>query len=246
MRNSVVSVIIPTFNSQNTILECVNSVLDQTYEDVDILLVDDGSTDLTVSIVKAIPDSRINVQELNQNYGVAYARNVALRKVRSRYVAFIDSDDTWLPDKLSKQIRFLNENSLDFCCSGYFQISKKHLRQISPPRQINLRNTLFCNPVGMLTLMMDYDRCGRPLVPLLKMRNDWALLISILKNGSKGAGMIEPLGRLRINGDSLTGNKLKAIYSTFVFFRRFRKFNFFVSLVLTVFQPIISVLRKRL
>lgn len=240
----VVSVIIPTFNSQNTVEECVLSVLGQTYSNIEVFVIDDGSTDLTVQVLKKISDCRLHIQELGRNYGVAYARNVGLRKVRSRYVAFIDADDTWFPEKLSKQLRFLKENSLDFCCSGYLRISKSGASLVSPPCQIDLRTSLFYNPVGMLTLIMDYDRCGRPLVPLLKMRNDWALLVLLLQKGAKGAGMTEPLGMLRISRGSLTGNKFKAIYFTFVFFWRYREFNFLTSLVLSFFQPIISVLRR--
>lgn len=106
----MISVIIPTFNRADTILRSVNSVLDQTYKDMELLIIDDGSTDNTKELIEQIEDSRIRYIYLGTNSGASNARNVGARHARGEWIAFQDSDDAWKPDKLSKQIAYASEH----------------------------------------------------------------------------------------------------------------------------------------
>ncbi len=115
--NSLISVIIPTYNREKTILKSINSVLGQTYKNIEIIIVDDGSSDNTENIIENINDERVKYYKLNGNYGACYARNYGVKKCSGDYIAFQDSDDEFLSDKLSFQIKNLikNDSDLDFC-----------------------------------------------------------------------------------------------------------------------------------
>ena len=113
----LVSVIIPAYNREKTIEKAVQSVLDQTYKDIEVIVVDDGSTDATVSVVKDIGDKRVKCISLDKNSGACRARNKGIEKARGRYIAFQDSDDIWKSEKLEKQIAILKSKPADltFC-----------------------------------------------------------------------------------------------------------------------------------
>ena len=112
----LVSVITPAFNSGRFIAETINSVLSQTYQNWELIIVDDGSTDETVRIVKSFQekDNRIKLFENESNKGSAFSRNLALRNAKGKWIAFLDSDDIWHPEKLEKQIKFMTENNCHF------------------------------------------------------------------------------------------------------------------------------------
>lgn len=113
-----ISVIIPTYNRANLIERAVGSVLRQTYDNLEIILVDDGSQDNTEAVVKAIGDGRIVYKKLKDNHGAAYARNAGVEYAEGRVIAFQDSDDAWRPQKLEKQMAYWKEHqefSMIYC-----------------------------------------------------------------------------------------------------------------------------------
>ena len=99
-----ISVIIPVYNREKTIVNCVNSILNQTYLPKEIIIVDDGSTDNTIVTIESIKKSIIKVIALNKNKGAQYARNIGIKNSKSKWITFLDSDDTWIKNKLEKQI----------------------------------------------------------------------------------------------------------------------------------------------
>lgn len=113
MNEDLVSVIMPAFNSERYIVESIESILNQTYRNIELLITDDGSEDNTISIIKsyAQKDSRVKAFFLNGNTGAGSARNNSIKHAKGRYIAFCDSDDVWLPEKLEKQIRFMQEKN---------------------------------------------------------------------------------------------------------------------------------------
>ena len=111
--NSLISIIIPTYNRSHTLIPSVDSVLHQTYKNIELIIIDDCSTDDTESVVKSIGDSRIIYFKLNKNSGACVARNKGIELAKGEYIAFNDSDDIWLPEKLEKQLKFLDEQKAD-------------------------------------------------------------------------------------------------------------------------------------
>lgn len=109
----MISVIIPSYNRASTLPMAINSVLGQTYRDIELILVDDGSTDGTEDLIRSIRDSRLRYIKLEKNGGACRARNIGIDAARGEYIAFQDSDDRWHPDKLERQLRFLQENGVD-------------------------------------------------------------------------------------------------------------------------------------
>jgi teichuronic acid biosynthesis glycosyltransferase TuaG len=121
----LVSVIMPTYNCAPYIVETIRSVQSQTYENWEIIIVDDCSTDNTESIVESINDKRIRYFKNSKNSGAAVSRNFALREAKGRWIAFLDSDDLWAPTKLEHQLRFMVENNYAFSYHNYSEIDEQ-------------------------------------------------------------------------------------------------------------------------
>jgi len=245
----VCSVIIPTCNSSKTIIKTLDSVFSQTFQDFEVIVVDDGSTDCTVSLVnRSISDSRIQVFPLQENKGVAYARNVGISKAKGRFIAFLDSDDLWLNDKLSKQILSFDGNCVGFVCSSYYirEINKSNIEKIvSPPIRLNSNSGDWYNPVGFLTLVYDTHVCGKVYLPEIKTRSDWGLVVALLKRGVEGLGISDPLAILQLRKNSLTANKIFAAHGTYIFGRVVLERSIFVSIALVAVQLTISFFRRK-
>ena len=140
-RNRLVSVIMPTYNAGKYLADSISSILDQTYLDLELLITDDGSTDpVTLDILHKIEekDSRVDVLYLDHNHGAGYARNKSIERAKGRYIAFCDSDDRWTPDKLEKQIAFMNQKQCALSCASYiifnFDEQKSVGINIAPPK----------------------------------------------------------------------------------------------------------------
>ena len=132
MRDGLVSIITPTFNSANFIEETIKSVLSQTYPNWEMIIVDDCSGDDTEEIVSQYvrEDTRIKYIRLEKNSGAAVARNKAMREAEGEYMAFLDSDDIWTAEKLSEQLSFMQEHNVSFSCTDYEQISESGEKQV--------------------------------------------------------------------------------------------------------------------
>ena len=129
LENALVSVVVPTYNRESTIVRSINSILEQTYQNLECIIVDDGSSDHTKDVVSQIEDSRVRYIKLNQNRGPSVARNVGIRESRGDYIAFNDSDDLWLPDKLEIQMAKLEaeaEAGMIYCSYLYRKDGKEY------------------------------------------------------------------------------------------------------------------------
>lgn len=185
MMDELVSIIMPAHNSSATIERSINSVINQTYEKWELLISDDFSTDNTVKIVKAIQqnESRIRLISSNINNGAAVTRNNAIRLAKGRYIAFLDSDDTWEERKLELQISFMKANSYDFTYTHYF-VYKPNGRLVPyrPRSKVSYRQCLFHNPIGCLTAIYDVERLGKIYMPEQAFkREDYATWLDILR-----------------------------------------------------------------
>ena len=163
---ALVSIITPAYNSAKFIAETIQSVQNQTYENWEMLIVDDGSTDKTEAIVLSFvnKDKRIQFHKLKQNSGAGVARNTAIEKVNGNYIAFLDSDDLWKPEKLQKQLLFMEANNLHLTFSFYDQINEEGNllnKTITSPSIISYRMLFYCNWIGNLTGIYSVDYFGK-------------------------------------------------------------------------------------
>lgn len=234
--NSLVSIVMPTYNSEKTIVDSINSVINQTYKNWELLVVDDISTDKTVDIVKsfALKDSRIKLYILNIKGGASIARNVAIDKSKGRYISFLDSDDMWLPEKLSSQIKFMEENNYVLTYSNYISKSKVGEKIIKSPKSINYIRMCISNPIGCLTVIYDCYAVGKIQIPKIEKRNDYALWLIILKKGYKGFLFDEVLGIYRDHNGVSSGSGLSKVKYHFKLFNKVLNYNILFSTVLTL------------
>ena len=182
--NDLVSIITPSYNTARFLRETIECVLAQTYTNWEMLIVDDCSTDDTDDVVASFPEARIRYFKNERNSGAAFSRNFALRQARGRWIAFLDSDDLWTPDKLEKQIRFMEENGCAFSYTNYEEMDEEgnrlHVLWTGPKKIGKLRMRLF-NFMGCLTVMYDSGVVGLLQIADLKKRNDYAMWIQASK-----------------------------------------------------------------
>lgn len=237
--NDLVSIITPTFNTEKYIRETLQSVLNQTYQNWEMILVDDASTDLTVSIIEefAQKDSRIKYFKLPKNSGNGFARNVALEKATGKYIAYLDADDLWFSSKLEKQIQFLKTNNLPFTFSFYDCIDDDGndlKRRVEAPVPLTYKQLFFCNYVGNLTAIYDADFFGKIKLESSQKRQDWRLWLTILKQIKTAQTVPESLAFYRIRKDSISSSKFKLIKHNFGVYREFHGYNFLSSVLLMI------------
>lgn len=230
----LISVITPSYHSARFIRETIESVLAQTYTNWEMIIVDDCSTDDTVEIVKEYTerDQRIRLFQLKQNSGTAVARNLAIDMSRGRYLAFLDSDDQWLPKKLEKQLHFMRERQIAFSFTQYRNIdeSGKTGSIVSIPNHVNYEQSLKQNVIGCLTVMLDRKLIGSVKMVNIRSRQDYALWLSLLKKGHLAYGLQEVLAKYRNVENSLSSNKIKVARQNWKVYREIEKLSLTKSL----------------
>lgn len=210
-----VSIITPAYNAALLISHAIESVQAQTFTDWEMLIVDDCSTDNTCDIVEhyALSDPRIHLIRQSENGGPAKARNTALKAASGRYIAFLDSDDLWLPEKLERQLVFMAEKDAAISYTLYrrFTDNKDQPgRVISLPESFNYLQLLKNTGIACLTVMIDTKITG-PLEMQFVRHEDYALWLELLKRGLVAQGLMEDLARYRIAKTSVSGNKLRSV-----------------------------------
>ena len=174
----------PSYNTGKFIQETINSVKNQTYNNWELIIVDDGSTDNTDEVVRAIKDDRIKYIKNKVNKGAAISRNIALREAKGKWIAFLDSDDLWKEDKLEKQIKFMEDNNYYFSYTNYIEIDENsnfNGRKITGPQKITRIGMFnYCWP-GCLTVMYDSKRIGLIQIEDIKKNNDYAMWLKVCK-----------------------------------------------------------------
>lgn len=185
--NDLVSVIMPSYNTAKYIADSIRSVLAQTYHDWELLIVDDCSTDETDAVVASFDDPRIRYFKNEKNSGAAVSRNRALREAKGKWIAFLDSDDLWMPDKLEKQIGFMKERQVSFSYTRYEEIDSDGNQtgvMVSGPKRITKRGmNRFCWP-GCLTVMYDAETVGLVQIADIKKNNDYAMWLKVCRKAN--------------------------------------------------------------
>ena len=224
----LVSIITPSYNALKFIPTTIESVLYQTYQHWEMIIVDDVSSDNSNDVIADYmnKDSRIRLIKLEKNSGPAIARNHAIKEAKGRYIAFLDSDDLWHPDKLFKQISFMHLNDVALSYSGYFRIEEKNekvIDQIHVPVRVDYNELLKQNIIGCLTAIYDTHHIGKIYMPDILRRQDFGLWLKILKKVPYAYGLDEPLAYYRIRTSSVSSNKILASKYNWKLYREVEK-----------------------
>lgn len=208
----LVSVIMPTWNSSRFVAESIESVLVQTYSNLELIITDDASSDNTPDILRqyAERDPRVRIILNRVNGGAGRSRNCSIQAARGQYIAFCDSDDRWDPTKLEKQVRFMTEKRIALSFCPYYTCGEKneYLGYVSAPRRVSLFQMMCDNKIGFLTAIYDTRLLGKHLMPSQRKRQDHALLLTLLKQCQHAYSIGEPLAHYRLHADNMSANKM--------------------------------------
>lgn len=220
--SNLVSVIMPAYNCQAFLKDSVSSVIAQSYPGWELLIVNDASKDDSLAVARelAASDARIRVIDLEKNGGVANARNVGLKAARGRYVAFLDSDDLWLPDKLKTQLEFMQQSGAAFTFAQYRRFSPAGAlsKPIPVPSVVNYKQLLRGNVIGCLTVVIDRTKIPDPSMPPIK-HEDYVTWLRILRDGNIAHGISQDLARYRVASGSVSADKKRAAGWTWNIYR---------------------------
>lgn len=232
--DGLVSVIMPVYNDTVYIRDAVQSVLRQTYPSWELWIVDDASTmDVRSAVADLLTDERIHFLRLSENRTAAGARNAGIRAARGRYLAFLDSDDWWLPEKLEKQVRFMQEKNIAMSFTSYRRVwenGRKVGRVIEAEGMVDYSRLLKGNCIGCSTVMIDRRQCAAVKMPLER-HEDYITWLNLAKKKLSICGLAEDLARYRVGENSLSGNKLKSLWWTWKVYRKSQQLPFFRSLL---------------
>lgn len=214
-----VSVIIPMHNSSKFILKCLNSALNQTYKNLEIILIDDKSTDDTLDKVSLVKDKRIKLIKLDKNEGAAVSRNKGIEASTGDYICFLDSDDFWVNDKIEKQIEFIKDKSFIYSKYIYYKENKTHVANV--PLTYTYKKLLKNSGIFTSTVMLNMNHLKKEdiYMPNIKRGQDYGCFYKVLKKVGKAYGMDEPLAYYRVGNNSLSSNKFKAMKRTWILYK---------------------------
>ena len=232
--NSLFSIITPSYNSAKFIKQCIKSVIAQTYTNWEMIIVDDCSQDNSKEKIAILSqnDARIKTIFLDENIGAAETRNVAIRKAKGKYIAFLDSDDLWELQKLEKQISFMSKNNIAFSYTTYQLISEDGSNDkniINAPKKMTYSSYLKNTIIGCLTVVIDREKTGDFQMPNIRSSHDMALWLLIMKRGFSAYGLEDNLARYRIVPTSNTSSKIKAAKDVWKVYREAEKLSFLYS-----------------
>nr|ARJ58042.1 glycosyltransferase [Streptococcus suis] len=242
MEKGLVSIVMPTYNCGRYISKTIESILEQTYQNWELIIVDDQSTDNTKDIVGGYveSDSRIMYHLLPENSGAAVARTEAMKKSKGEFIAFCDSDDLWHPSKLSKQLDYMEKNNIFFSCTSYEQIDENGFplgKIVKSVKKVSYNRLLLDCPVGNSTVMYNVSKMGKFEVPNIRKRNDDALWLKMLKVEPYIHGIPDVLMQYRIRKNSISSNKVDLIKYHWVLYRDIEH----LSIVRSVFHIMVWI-----
>ena len=217
-----ISVLMPAFRAAATLAEAVESVRAQSRGDWELVIVDDASDDATAEILArlAAAEPRIRAARLAVNGGAARARNRALAMARGRWIAFLDADDLWLPDKLARQIAFMEASGAALSYTGYIYADGPRRRRVRVPDRVDRAGLLRGNVIGCLTAIYDSAALGKVEMPDIRLRQDYGLWLKILAKLPEARGLDEVLAVHRRHRGSLSAGGWRRLAATWALYRR--------------------------
>lgn len=221
----LVSIVIPAFNAAAVIMDAVASVRAQTFDDWELLLVDDGETDSggqTAILERLAQDSRVFVLTTAGRQGAASARNIGMNAARGRFIAFLDADDIWHPQKLALQLSAMRHQNATLSCTAITRLNMvtNVISVVGVPSTMSRQALLHTNVIACSSAMFDREYYGPRQMPNLRRRQDFAFWLSLLEDGSQAIGLPYPLVTYRQMPNSLSASKYKAARDTWALYRR--------------------------
>lgn len=243
---SLVSVVMPCFNCSDSIIDSVNSVLSQTFDNFEVIIVDDASTDGSVELLEELFfDSRLKIYRLPENSGVGNARNFGISKAKSRYIAFLDSDDLWSPTKLEEHLDFMVNNESVFSCTNYSFKSGSKIIEIDSA-VIFYKDLLKSNSIGCLTVIYDSKILGKVFMPPIRKRQDYACWLNILSKGHKCDVFKKSLSIYNNERPGISNNKFEMIYWNYIMFRSTQNMSYLRAILMTSRNVLFKIFSLRI
>ncbi len=242
----LISIIMPSYNTAKYINESIRSVINQTYSNWELIIVDDCSSDNTDEIIKNINDDRIIYIKNKVNSGAAISRNKALKHAKGKWVAFLDSDDVWLPEKLEKQTKFMKKNNYKFTYTDYrINLNGNWLPYINTgPKKVTKRKLYNYCYFSTITVMYDREYIGLVQVEDIKKNNDYAMWFEVIKKAD-AYRLPECLSYYYRHENSISsGSKIKLIKYHYIMYRKALKIGKVISIMLTINNLFYGVLKK--
>ena len=247
-KKTEVDIILPNYNSSEFLEKTIDSVIAQTHKNWNLIIVDDCSDEKTKKILNKYSQNKdIQIVFLDKNKGAAFCRNNALELSKSEYVAFLDSDDVWFPDKLIKQINFMKKNNYDFTYTNYTpykgeeNIDISNQNSIQPREKYNFDSFIKDTSIATSTMMIKGELARKYKFTDTKICEDYFYKCSILKEIGYAYCLNESNTLYRIRKDSLQSKKLRNLYWIWKINSKFNKLNFFNNL-----NSVISISLKSL
>ncbi|WP_299060637.1 glycosyltransferase family 2 protein [uncultured Polaribacter sp.] len=246
--NNLVSIITPNYNSEKFISDTINSVLNQTYQNWEMIIIDDVSSDNSLNIITAYckQDTRIKLHKLSKNSGAAIARNKAISLANGNFIAFLDSDDLWLPQKLKLQLNFMLNNNYALSYTSYEIINEQGVLKdkiILCKEKLDYNRMLYSNEIGCLTAMYNKDLLGKVLMPNIRKRQDYGLWLKILKSEKYAYGLQQVLALYRDRSESISNNKVEMLKWNWNLYKDVEKMSYFRATYYTMCNIINKLLK---
>ena len=232
----LISIIVPVYNAEKFIDETINTVLNQTYTNWELILVNDCSTDNSEKLIqKYLKDNRIKLINNKTNSKAAISRNNGIKKAKGRYICFLDADDLWNKEKLKKQVKFMNEKDCAFSFTGYEfanENGKPNGKKVFIPETITYKQALKNTTIWTSTVMFDMNKLSKEdiYMPNVARGQDTATWWKVLKKIDYAYGLNEILSFYRRTNDSLSANKFVALKRTWNLYRNVEHLGLFSSL----------------
>jgi len=239
-----VSIVMPSYNAAKTISESIESVIDQTYPYWELIIVDDCSSDTTYNIVSKFTDARVKFISFQKNSGSPVSpRNVAIKEATGDYIAFLDSDDYWLPNKLYLQLSIMHEHNSLVCHGSYYRIQGESRSLVIAEKVVDYNSMLGGNKIGNLTGIYNCKLIGKVFQENIG-HEDYLMWLNILQ-GRFSVGVIEPIACYTVSHDSISSNKMKSAMWHFKILKKYTPLSN-ISLIVMFCSYIFNAFKKRL
>lgn len=234
-KSPLVSIVVPVYNAEKFLKDTINSVLSQTYENWELLLVNDCSKDNSKKIAKSFLSDKIKWINMSENGGAALTRNKGIEESIGRFICFLDADDLWDNKKLEKQVKFMKEKDCAFSYTGYEfadENGQPNGKKVYIPQKINYRKALKNTTIWTSTVMFDMKKLKKEdiYMPNVRRGQDTATWWKVLKKIDFAYGLNEILSYYRRTNESLSANKIKALKRTWHLYRKVEKLNLIYSI----------------
>ena len=243
-----VSIIVPMYNAEKFIGKTIESVLAQTYQNWEMLIMNDVSTDNSLAIVSvyAKKDERIKIVNTEKNVGVVKGRNFLIDLASGKYIAFLDADDYWHNEKLEKQIKFMKEKNASISCTEYTRVkeNEEKINDVIIKEEISYNDMLKNNYLGCLTVIYDAEKIGKRYFKELEKNEDYVLWLEIVKDVNTIYGLKENLAYYRVLDNSRSSNKSKTAKVRWEIYRKIEKLSLLKSIYYFLHYAIRAVLKN--